>query len=321
MKIYISFILISVFILGLVAAPDFVYGLSCTLDSDCPTDQICRSSICIFESGTGFSVRIGPIEEEIPPSTPPGSTGPAPAAVVFEGKAFPSAFITLLKDDSVAATFLADSRGIFYKNLMGLQSGTYNFGIRAQDTDGRDSVTLNFRAELLSGYTVDISGIFIPPTISISSNNVKKGDPVDIQGQAFEGSDVNALISPDEVFKKAKNLSSGNWLLKLDTGQLSEGEHSVKVKAFFNGEQSLFSDTVSFFVTPAGKPTPTPTSTVLLVCKGADLNSDGKVDLVDFSILLYFWEQRQPANICADINVDGTVDIVDFSIMMYYWTD
>lgn len=49
-----------------------------------------------------------------------------------------------------------------------------------------------------------------------------------------------------------------------------------------------------------------------------DLNFDGKVDLVDFSILLFNW--GIPKNPIADINNDGKVDLVDFSIMLYWWT-
>ncbi len=58
------------------------------------------------------------------------------------------------------------------------------------------------------------------------------------------------------------------------------------------------------------------------VCsKKGDINNDGKINIVDFSILLYFWGQMKPSNPCADINSDGTVNnIVDFSIMMYWWT-
>ncbi len=50
----------------------------------------------------------------------------------------------------------------------------------------------------------------------------------------------------------------------------------------------------------------------------ADLNGDVRVDLVDFSILLYNW--GKPKNLKADINNDGLVDLVDFSIMLYWWT-
>ena len=92
---------------------------------------------------------------------------------------------------------------------------------------------------------------------------------------------------------------------------MEEGEYEVKAKAFFGeGEQSPFSQTLPFLVLPRG----------LIACWGADLNFDGEVDIVDFSILLYFWEQTNPKNRCADINFDSIVDIFDFSIMMYWWT-
>jgi hypothetical protein len=48
-----------------------------------------------------------------------------------------------------------------------------------------------------------------------------------------------------------------------------------------------------------------------------DLNCDGFVNLVDFSILLFNWNT---ASTVADINKDGTVSLPDFSIMLFYWT-
>ncbi len=54
-------------------------------------------------------------------------------------------------------------------------------------------------------------------------------------------------------------------------------------------------------------------------CGIADINCDGRVDLVDFSILMFNW--GTPKNPAADLNQDGSVDLVDFSIMMYWWTE
>ena len=50
-----------------------------------------------------------------------------------------------------------------------------------------------------------------------------------------------------------------------------------------------------------------------------DYNGDGRVDLVDFSILI-FWFNKSPVPPDIDCNADGKVDIVDFSIVAYYWT-
>jgi hypothetical protein len=44
-----------------------------------------------------------------------------------------------------------------------------------------------------------------------------------------------------------------------------------------------------------------------------DINNDGKVDILDLSILLSHWQTNYVA---ADINKDGTVDILDLSILL-----
>lgn len=65
-------------------------------------------------------------------------------------------------------------------------------------------------------------------------------------------------------------------------------------------------------VTPPGPTSDCPNRRI------GDLNCDSRVDLVDFSILLYNW--GVPKNPIADLNNDGQVDLVDFSILLYWWT-
>jgi len=48
------------------------------------------------------------------------------------------------------------------------------------------------------------------------------------------------------------------------------------------------------------------------------LNGDDNVDLVDFSILLFYWLKNNYPE--GDFNSDKIVDIKDFSIMAYNWT-
>jgi len=254
------------------------------------------------------SAQVGPP----PPPPPPGGGGaPVPTKVIFEGRAYPGAFLTILKNGVVAATFFAESSGLFEKELTGLRGGTYTFGIWAEDTEGRKSVTLSFTVSILEGMTTTISGIFISPTIELNPTQVEKGDKVNIFGQVFPESQVNIFVSSKEVVKETLADKKGNWVYKLDTDPVEEGEHEARAKAFYeDGEQSPFSQILSFLVLKKGA----------LTCKGADLNFDGKVNIIDFSILLYFWGQTKPGNPCADINFDGLVNITDFSIMMYWWT-
>lgn len=305
-------ILAAVLILTLLA-PLFVNALSCTVDSDCLSGYICSNNICSIQGSISITVTVPETEEEEEPTPGGGGGGAAKGVtnVVFTGRAYPKAFLTLLKNEKVAATFSAENSGLFRKELTGVSGGVYTFGIFAEDTKRRRSVTLSFTVSILAGVTTTISGIFLSPTISLTPTQVEKGGKVNISGQAFPESQVNIFVASQEIVKDTAANTKGNWAYKLDTSPLEEREHKARAKALFGeGEQSPFSQTLSFLVVAPGA----------MVCQGADLNFDGKVNIVDFSILLYFWDQRNPANRCADINFDGIVNIIDFSIMMYWWS-
>lgn len=324
MRISGIIVLISIILLGLGAAPIFVFGLSCDESNPCPTDQVCRSNICVFEKGVGVSVTIGEIAPEI--IIPPlGRYIPSPTAVVFKGKTSPSAFITILKNNSVSATFSSDAKGLFFHTLNGLMSGRYTFGIWSEDTEGRKTLTLNYTVDLVEGIIFSLERILLPPTIEISSEIIEQGKELKILGQATPETQINILIS-SRTTKETKTDIYGKWNYFLDTAGLEPGNYLVQARALtLDGQQSPFSQALSFLVLrppfpPPPVPPVPPVSPVPPVCKGADLNFDGKVDVFDFSILLYFWEKQNPSSRCADINSDGIVDIVDFSIMMHYWT-
>jgi len=51
----------------------------------------------------------------------------------------------------------------------------------------------------------------------------------------------------------------------------------------------------------------------------ADLNDDGRVDLVDLSVLLFYWSspiRSQPVNPDADLNGDGAVNLKDVALLI-----
>ena len=101
---------------------------------------------------------------------------------------------------------------------------------------------------------------------------------------------------------------------------LETGQHFTKSKAALNGEISSFSKAIGFAVgtkNVLAKPsTKAPT-------KG-DLNADGRVNLVDFSIAAYWYKRPISAEFklkeSERLNGDGKVNLVDFSIMAFYWT-
>lgn len=51
-----------------------------------------------------------------------------------------------------------------------------------------------------------------------------------------------------------------------------------------------------------------------------DFNGDGKVNIVDLSILLFYYNDKGSDLGCFDLDGNGVVDFPDISILMYYWT-
>jgi len=52
--------------------------------------------------------------------------------------------------------------------------------------------------------------------------------------------------------------------------------------------------------------------------KPGDINGDGKIDLVDFNLLMVHWGSIISGDI-ADLNTDGKVDILEFNLLMVNW--
>lgn len=50
-----------------------------------------------------------------------------------------------------------------------------------------------------------------------------------------------------------------------------------------------------------------------------DANKDGKIDILDFNMLMIHWGETGTGNI-ADFNGDGIVNILDFNLLMVNWT-
>jgi hypothetical protein len=263
-----------------------------------------------------------------PPGPGGGGTGPvaggAPyppdtADVIFEGVAYYKSEVTILKDGQFALTTFSNEKGGFSAILTQLPKGIYTFGIKAKDSKGRESVLYSLTITLRPQTRNTISGIFVPPTIEISSNKVNPGEILRVFGEATPNSTIELWVYPSrkekvsefEIQKATTSCDAfGNWETKFDTSKLSgEQIFSVKARAFFTPkEASDFSRILEFGL---GK---TPQ---ISLCARSDLNKDGKVNLVDFSILLYWWGSSNPT---ADINMDRKVNLTDFSIMMYCWT-
>ena len=241
----------------------------------------------------------------------------APATnVIFSGRAYPKSAVTLLKDAQIAATTVAGADANFSITLSGLSAGNYIFSLYSEDNKGVRSSLLTFPSSVTTGATTNVGGIFIAPTIAVDKSEVKRGDNLAIFGQSAPQADmVISVNSEEEFFGKTISDKDGIYLYNFDTSILDYGTHNTKAKASIGNQLvSSWSYLVGFKV-GAKSVVAEPEKKVL---KG-NLNNDNRVNLIDFSIVAYWYKRPNPP-VAVDLNNDNKVDLVDFSIMAYYWT-
>lgn len=250
-------------------------------------------------------------EEEAPPGGGGVYTPPVSTKVVLEGKAYPGSEIHILKDGKETTITRADSKADFRKEIEDITPGIYTFSLWAEDKDGIKSITYSLTFRVTLNAITTVSGIFLPPTISTDETAVEKGEILNIFGQAVPEVEIEVHILSSEIIEKVKSDEIGAWLLAFNTQPLEEGSHTTKARFQLNAkERSGFGQAFSFYVGERTVP-------FVEICSQADFNKDGRVNLVDFSIFLCWWEKT---NGQSDLNKNGIVDLPDLSILLACWT-
>ncbi len=294
-------------------------ALSCA--SNCTINLMNCSSVGLTEPGTsgtqggGVSGGAGGGGAGVAQGYVPGSfTPPSQTKVIIRGKSYPNSDVHVLLDGKVIGIVKADPKADFYFESMEITPGVASFGLWSEDVGGIKSTLLVLTLRITSGAVTTVSGAYISPSINVDKNVVIRGEKLKVFGQSVPNAQIEVHVhSNEKIIQKTNSTNTGSWEIDLNTNPLADEEFHT-TKALFqldlsgNLIKSGFSRSVSFYVGRSVKTEP---------CPGADLNKDKRVNLTDFSILLYYWGSN---NACADQNHNGKVELVDFSIMMYYWT-
>ncbi|MBD3208572.1 MAG: hypothetical protein GF370_03910 [Candidatus Nealsonbacteria bacterium] len=261
-------------------------------------------------------------EEEGGPTGGGGAPYPRPPglpAVQIIGWAYPNSNVSILRDGVLEKELQADTTGDFNYDIGEIEGGVYTFSVWARDSQGRRSIT-DSATFLIKPETRTTLQTFLPPTIGVSSDTIGIGETLEMSGESLPMASVEVMIYPsrdvetevpeeDIITMGVEADSAGRWNLSFDTTGLEKDTYAAKARVSASRAGiSNFGRVVYFGI---GAPP------AVSYCERSDLNKDGSVNLVDFSILLYHWGT---SNTTADINLDGGVNLTDFSIMMYCWT-
>lgn len=245
--------------------------------------------------------------------SPPSSSG---SVITFKGLAYPKRTVTLLKDAQVVATANTGADTAFTLTINSISAGDYIFSMYGEDIYGNRSSLLSFPVHVSGVGNTEVAGIFIAPTIGTDKLEVKRGDPILIFGQSQANANVTITVHSDtELISQVQSDESGIYNYALDSDTLEAGDHVAKSKSALRSEFSSFSVATFFKVG-----TENVFAKKEAICaKRGDVNADCKVNLVDFSIVAY-WYKRAAPPAHVDINSDKKVDLIDFSIMAFNWT-
>jgi hypothetical protein len=244
---------------------------------------------------------------------PNGSSVLYRANVSLSGWAPPNSTVTVLQDGSKGASAQARSDGSFFAQISGLERGVYTFVASAKDGAGRTTGNVSSTLTLEQGTNNSITELVLPPTVAALPAAPSLGDSVQLVGSAVPNGTVElsvVLKSKDPVAPtkySATTTPTGGWSVDIPASSLVKGTYIVKARVVISDARK--SDWGTTFLLGVGEAANDQWSR-------SDLNRDGKVNLVDFSILLTTWGEDG----IGDINKDGTTNLADFSIMLFDWT-
>lgn len=235
--------------------------------------------------------------------------------VIINGYAFPNSTVVALVDGIAAETDSADSSGKYSITINDIARGVYNFGVYAIDKNAVRSGTFTTTFTVTGSRSSSLSNINVMPSILVEPDPVNIGDTLTVTGYTIPNATVtienqNESTSASLKTFSASSDSAGKWSLTMDTNTFIKGTYKIRAKAEGAGVSTKFSDYTYYGVGQEAE-----------VALNADLNRDGKVNLTDFSILLYWWGTNGgDSDPPADINRDGNVTLTDFSILLFNWT-
>lgn len=241
------------------------------------------------------------------------------ATVVVNGYAFPGSKIFVLVDGFVAEQGTAGANGSFSTTIDAIARGVYTFGVYAIDKAGTKSSTFSTTFSVAGARTSTLSNTHLMPTIVVTPNPVDPGAVVTFSGYAVPNSTVTIETQQDKSGASVKTLtassdSSGKWSATQSTEGFAKDKWKVRAKSV-QSEGGISTNFSQYMFYAVGDAVDLPSG------NNSDLNRDGKVNLIDFSILLFHWNTSGgTSNPPADINRDGKVSLTDFSIMIFNWT-
>jgi hypothetical protein len=244
--------------------------------------------------------------DTIPPPPPPGpsssgggSGGARPTLASISGFAYPNASISVILrpvffGETLEKETTAATDGSFSVAFEKFPQGLYTFSVSGKDVRGVSSARKGFVFDFSAGDApLFKEEINMPPTLSIARDVIAWGDDVLASGTTVPGTGV--LVEIAGTSYEVTSDDTGHYEILINSARFTPGKISLRVRSSLIsgfGHDYSPSQTIVLSVTSVPK---------------ADLNADGRIDIVDFSRFL-----TKP----IDMNGDSVINSTDVSIFL-----
>lgn len=271
-----------------------------------------------IEHQTTVSVTATVPSADATPGAPAGSTGSpgaqssfTGAGVVVQGQSYPGSAVEVRFAQFPPREVFAGPDGSYKIDFPIVVAGAYPLTVSAIDGAGMMSASRGLRVLVLSDARTTIDGFHLPPTLYLDKLSVRPGDSLGVSGYGRPGAAVVILLGTQLLPETFVVGANGVWRGSVRIGALPLTSHTLRARHI---DDAVFSRIASVRIGVRTILADRSTARIL----AGDINKDGKVNLVDFSIIA-FWYGKKDIPSMVDLSGDGRVTLIDFSILAYEW--
>ncbi len=220
----------------------------------------------------------------------------------FDGYGFSNGKVYIYDNGSLFSQLPSDADGKF-STIFRISSALekHLFSVIAYGKDGNASPSKTFPSELYS--RGGLTNILIAPSISLDKRSLNKREKLQVSGYATPNNKVKIEIDNKQVIEVTAS-KTGYYFSLISMSDLVEGSHQARVLQSSSSQTSDYSLLKIFRVAE-------------LFSVNSDLNSDGKLNISDWSIFLSSWSSRNESlRKKIDLNGDGKISILDLSLFL-----
>jgi hypothetical protein len=236
----------------------------------------------------------------------------------------PFGVVSLLVDGVLVSTTTTNQLGQFSFTARNLAKGTYQFDLYATDKTKIRTATYSIQSEVARRSVLKLDNIVLGPSLHAELIEITKGNLLTFTGYAIPTSLVTLTFRDRKgqvTFYTATSSTDGAYVIPINTSAHAKDKYSAVTRVSWFTFTSSPSHTVWVTVGDTDKKR----SAVDAQCPAkGDLNADCRVNLTDFSILLFWYLGTNLSDFATTEQIklsnDGKVNLVDFSIILFNWT-